>query len=64
MAVENVYFITSGEFEVTKNVQKIDPGLTDGNGDPTSLERKIRQSPIKSKKVKDMMRSKNNGMVM
>lgn len=62
--VDYVYFITSGEFEVTKNVQKIDPGLTDDNGDPTALEKKIRKSPIKSKKVKDMMRSKSTGMVM
>ena len=49
---------------MTKNGQKIDPGLTDDNGDPTTWERKIRQSPINSKKVKDMMRSKSTGMVM
>ena len=49
---------------MTKNVQRIDAGLTDDNGDPTTLEKKIRQSPVKSKKVKDMMRSKSTGMVL
>ena len=45
-------------------MQKLDPGLTDENGEPTSWERKVRQSPIKSKKVKDLMRSKSSSIVM
>ena len=46
--VESVYFITDGEFEVTKAIKADYQEHLDSKGNPTALERKLKNSPIKS----------------
>ena len=61
--INHVYFTINGEFEVTKSITKSDFDFADVKEGQTSIERKLKQSPFKGAKVKDMMRTRSEAKI-
>ena len=60
---DGVYFIKEGEFQVTKATNTEEVGLVNEAGLPTNAEEKLRKSPIRSRKIKDMLRSRTSAKI-
>ena len=61
--VDTVYFIKTGEFSVTKNPGNVVTNDPEEEKKEPSTHRKLKQSPIRSQKVKEMMISRSDRLL-